>query len=232
MTEFRCSAVGRFFLLLCALACFSWPAVGVTAPAQPGEKPQASERTEALANLTHPVAEVRQAAISTLGKVGAPGDAPVLLSTLRDPDEASARLAEAAVWELWGRSGDKRVDAIFNQGVYALRYGRLATAAELFSAAIKRKPAFAEAWNKRATTYFLMGDYQRARKDCDEVLRRNPQHFGALAGYGQIYMRLDEPKKAVRYLRQALAINPNMDEVGELIEQIETALEERRGQTI
>ena len=77
-----------------------------------------------------------------------------------------------------------------------------------------------------------MGDYQRSLKDCDQVIKRNPKHFGALAGYGQIYLRLDEPKKALKYLEQALEINPNMDQVSQLIEQIQGQLEERRGQSI
>ena len=176
--------------------------------------------------------DLRRQAIVKLGKVGQPADEALLLAALRDPDPESARLAEVAVWEVWGRSGDKQVDAILRQGAYALSQGRLATSVEFFSEAIKRKPAFTEAWNKRATAYFIMGDYQRSLKDCDQVIKRNPKHFGALAGYGQIYLRLDEPKKALKYLEQALEINPNMNQVSQLIEQIQNQLEERRGQTI
>ena len=191
-----------------------------------------TQRQQALANLSHVELDMRRQALVKLGKVGQPADAALLLAALRDPDPESARLAEVAVWEVWGRSGDKQVDAILQQGTYALSQGRLATSVELFSQAIKRKPAFAEAWNKRATAYFIMGDYQRSLKDCDQVIKRNPKHFGALAGYGQIYLRLDEPKKALKYLEQALEINPNMDQVSQLIEQIQNQLDERRGQSI
>ena len=191
-----------------------------------------TERQQALANLSHVEMDLRRQAIVKLGKVGQPADEALLLAALRDPDPESARLAEVAVWEVWGHSGDKQVDAILRQGAYALSQGRLATSVEFFSEAIKRKPAFTEAWNKRATAYFIMGDYQRSLKDCDQVIKRNPKHFGALAGYGQIYLRLDEPKKALKYLEQALEINPNMDQVSQLIEQIQGQLEERRGQSI
>ena len=191
-----------------------------------------TERQQALANLNHVEVDLRRQAIVKLGKVGQPADEALLLAALRDPDPESARLAEVAVWEVWGRSGDKQVDAILRQGAYALSQGRLATSVEFFSEAIKRRPAFAEAWNKRATAYFIMGDYQRSLKDCDQVIKRNPKHFGALAGYGQIYLRLDEPKKALKYLEQALEINPNMNQVSQLIEQIQNQLEERRGQSI
>lgn len=193
---------------------------------------EGGDRKQALANLSHVEVAVRRQAITTLGKLGQPADDTLLLAALRDPDPETARLAEAAVWDLWGRSGDRQVDAILHQGAYALSQGRLATSVELFSEAIKRKPVFAEAWNKRATAYFIMGDYKRSLKDCEQVIKRNPKHFGALAGFGQIYLRLDEPKKALKYLERALVINPNMDQVSQLIEQIEAQLEERRGQTI
>lgn len=192
----------------------------------------AAERLQALADLGHPEMAVRREAIVKLGKVGTAADAAVLLAALRDPDLESAKLAETAVGQVWGRSGDRRVDGIVNQGIYAMSHGRFTTSVDLFSEAIKRKPAFAEAWNKRATAYFLMGDYRHALRDCAEVLKRNPRHFGALAGYGQIYLRLDDPRKALRYLERALEINPNLDEVSELIARIEEQLEAQRGQTI
>jgi len=89
---------------------------------------------------------------------------------------------------------------------------------------IELKPEFAEGWNKRATVYFLAGQYQRSLADCDQVIRRNPAHFGALSGYGQIYLHLGQPDKALEYFRRALAVNPNLDGVRSTIE----ALEARR----
>jgi tetratricopeptide (TPR) repeat protein len=100
----------------------------------------------------------------------------------------------------------------------------LAASIALFDEAIERKPGFAEAWNKRATAYFIMGEYKKSLADCDEVIKRNPNHFGALAGYGQIYLQLAEPRKAVTYFERALAINPNMDQVAELVERIHAKL--------
>jgi tetratricopeptide (TPR) repeat protein len=78
---------------------------------------------------------------------------------------------------------------------------------------IELAPEFAEGWNKRATLYFLVGDLERSLKDCDEVIRRNPHHFGVLAGYGQIYAQLGEYEKALAYFKRALAVNPNLDGV-------------------
>src|SRR6266852_1521515 len=97
-----------------------------------------------------------------------------------------------------------------------------------FSEVTRRKPAFAEGWNKRATVLYLAGEYKRSLADCDEVMKRNPHHFGALAGYGQIYFALKQYEKAIQYWKRALQENPNMVTLEFNIEGAEALLEERR----
>ena len=89
------------------------------------------------------------------------------------------------------------------------------------------RPAFTEAWNKRATVYFLLGEDDLSLQDCGEVLKRNPQHFGVLAGYGQIYLRKGDLPRALDYFDQALAINPNMGGVRASIDAIREILIKR-----
>jgi tetratricopeptide (TPR) repeat protein len=101
-----------------------------------------------------------------------------------------------------------------------------------FTRIIELKPDFAEGWNKRATAYYLAGEYRRSLADCDQVIKRNPQHFGALSGYGQIYLQLDRPDKALEYFRRALAVNPNMDAVQSMVERIEELEARRRARSI
>ena len=86
------------------------------------------------------------------------------------------------------------------------------------------RPEFAEGWNKRATAYYLMGDLDQSLHDCDEVIRRNPNHFGALSGYGLIYVQRGELERALEYFERALAINPNMQGVQQSIELIQYRL--------
>ena len=141
-------------------------------------------------------------------------------------------LAEHSVWPVWGRSGDTEADGLLQVGIEEMNRGDGPAAVETFTKAIQRKPDFAEAWNKRATVYFLMGEHEKSLKDCDEVMKRNPAHFGALAGYGQIYLQLDQPERALTYFRRALRVNPNMKGVQQIIPQLEQLLTERRKRTI
>ena len=101
-----------------------------------------------------------------------------------------------------------------------------------FSQVIQRKPEFAEGWNKRATLYFMLGEYTKSLADCDEVVRRNPYHWGALSGYGMIYLQLDQPARALEYFQKALAVNPNLSRVEDTIEELKAVVIQRRKDSI
>ena len=206
--------------------------LAVTAVAAPALAQPRPSREQALENITKPDLETRRQAAAWLGEVGTMADAPVLLRALADPDDVVRALAEHSVWQVWSRSGDPETDHLLQIGIEQMGRRDGAAAAQTFSAVIQRRPDFAEGWNKRATVYFLMGDYQKSLQDCDEVMKRIPSHFGALAGYGQIYLQLDQPEKALQYFRRALRVNPNLRGVEEIIPQLERALLERRKGTI
>jgi tetratricopeptide (TPR) repeat protein len=140
-------------------------------------------------------------------------------------------IAEAALWAVWSRSGDAETDRLLAIGVEQMNERSVTSAVETFSEVIRRAPGFAEGWNKRATAYFLLGDYRRSLADCDEVMKRNPYHYGALSGYGMIYLRLDLPARALEYFEKALAVNPNLPQVQDTIEAIKSLLIQQRKET-
>jgi tetratricopeptide (TPR) repeat protein len=121
--------------------------------------------------------------------------------------------AEQALWMLWSRSGDEAVDRLLERGIDEMHSGRHAEAIATFSEVIRRKPAFAEGWNKRATALYLAGEYQRSLADCAEVIKRNPRHFGALSGAGLVSLELEQERQALDWFRRALEVNPNMSAI-------------------
>ena len=185
-------------------------------------------RSQALQRLSHSDAAKRREAVARLGDVGVMADAKALVKELRDPDEEARALAEDSLWKIWSRSGDEKVDALYRLGMRQMNEGLAEDAVATFSRIIEMKPAFAEAWNKRATLYFLMEEYEKSLADCDEVMKRNPYHFGALAGYFQIYVKLEEFERALRFGRRALEINPNMEGLRQGVEAIEDMLDRTR----
>ena len=193
---------------------------------------QVQSRQQAVQALSHADAQMRRDAASRLGDVGTMADVALLVKALRDADEDTRDQAEQALWQIWARSGNPEVDRLYQTGIQQMAAGELQQSIATFTRIIQRKPDFAEGWNKRATLYFLVGDLRKSLADCDEVIKRNPYHFGALAGYSQIYVRLEYYDRALEYSRRALEVNPNMDGVRRNIELIERLIEQRRKQTI
>jgi tetratricopeptide (TPR) repeat protein len=155
-------------------------------------------------------------------------DVAALQRALRDADEGTRENAEQAMWQIWGRSGDARVDRLYRTGVEQMSGGETQKGIATFTRIIELKPDFAEGWNKRATLYFLAGEYGKSLADCAQVIKRNPYHFGALAGYGQIYLRLEDYARALDFFRRALDVNPNLAVVRLNIHLLEQLIEQRR----
>jgi len=166
----------------------------------------------------------RRAGAAGLGRTGLMSDVPALVQALRDPDAMVRALAEQSLWQVWGRSGDPEVDALFQQGLEQMQGREVDVAIQTFSEVIRRKPEFAEGWNKRATLYYVRGDLEKSLADCDEVMKRNPVHFGALSGYGLIYLQLGQPERALQYFERALAVDPNLDQIQAAVDALREAL--------
>lgn len=198
----------------------------------PVADPLPSTRSQALKAIEHPEPAVRRAAATRLGEVGTMVDADRLVARLRDDDASVRQLAEAALWQIWSRSGDRAVDALFLLGIQQMQASQMVEAVATFSEVIRRKPAFAEGWNKRATAYYLLGRFELSMHDCDEVLKRNRNHFGALSGYGQMYLTLGDIDRAQSYFERALKLNPNMAGVAANLRMIEQHREIKQRRTI
>lgn len=177
------------------------------------------------------VSERREAAVR-LAEIGKMSAVPGLVEALRDEDPGVRQLAELALWQVWGRSGDPEVDALLQEGIVLLAARRLPEAVEKFSEVIARAPAFAEGWNKRATVYYLMGEFEKSLADCEEVMARNPHHFGALSGFGLNYVKVGQLEKALRYFERALDINPNLTGIEQAVRELREILRQRRRETI
>ena len=192
----------------------------------------ASEQDDLLARLQAGTPDERRAAAERLGEIGDQSAAEALRLALRDPDDGVREEASDAMWAIWHRSGRPEIDALLRRGVEAMAAQRLTDAVALFDEVIARAPDFAEGWNKRATLYYLMGEWDRSLADCEEVIRRNPIHFGALSGFGLNYLQKDDLGHAAEYFERALEVNPNLAQVAATLEQIRAVLRQRRQQSI
>lgn len=171
------------------------------------------DRAAALQALADDDVAIRRRGALRLADIGEPADVAPLIEALRDDDPIVRAIAERSVWSLWSHSGDDEADRMLALGAEQLASQRLADSIVVFTGIIERWPAFAEAWNKRATAFYLAGDLDRSAADCREVLRLNPSHFGALSGVGLILLKRGELERALSYFERALELNPNLSGV-------------------
>jgi len=136
-------------------------------------------------------------------------------------DSETATLAEKNIWDLWMASDSPTAEVLMQQAIRAMNDGAFEPALSILNRLIGANPEFAEAWNKRATLYFIMGRFTESLADIDRVLDLEPRHFGALAGRGMIYRKQENYGAALDAFRQALAINPNMPGVRDAIGEID-----------
>jgi len=143
------------------------------------------------------------------------------------PDEDIAKQVENRIWAIWLASGSDTTDLLMNRVKAAIEAKDTALAVQLLDSIIEIKPDYIEAWNRRATLFFSMKDYGRAMTDIREVLNREPRHFGALAGLGMILEELGDDKQALDAFRKALAVNPHMKKIPDMVKTLTEKVEGR-----
>lgn len=182
--------------------------------------------------LQEGTSEERRHAAGVLGDKGDHSAVPHLIDALKDDDVVVQELAEHSLWAIWNRSGDPKIDALLQEGIHLIQSDRLDEAIATLDEVVKGAPGFPEGYNRRATAYYLAGQYEKSIADCDEAIRRNPMHFGALSGLGYNYFKLGKPERAIRYFEQALDINPNKPRIRSTLIELERALRERARDSI
>lgn len=130
---------------------------------------------------------------------------------------------EADIWAIWAHNDSATAELLLRQAVAAMNAHEYDAAEKTLIQLIETYPNFAEAWNKRATLYFMQGRLDASLVDIEHVLDLEPRHFGALAGKAMILRAQGKILPALKVLRETQSINPYMDSVTQAIKDIEKA---------
>ena len=112
------------------------------------------------------------------------------------------------IWSIWSVAIDTKTQEKFDAGNQLMSKRQYDESILMFSDAINLQPTFAEAWNKRATVNYIIGNYEESISDIFSTLELEPRHFGALDGLAQIYMLQNKYFKAAQVYRKILEILP------------------------
>ena len=145
----------------------------------------------------------------------------LFLELKKDIPSLSSRIAQQ-IWMLWStHPTDQKLTSLLDEGSRLVQDQQYNRAINVFTEAIKLDPTWAEAWNKRATVFYMVGEFQKSQDDIDKVLELEERHFGALAGQGMVNIQLKNYDKAKRSYQKAQEIYPALKSSKVMIEQIE-----------
>ncbi len=143
------------------------------------------------------------------------------------PDASIAKAIEDRIWAQWAISQSDTTNLLMTRVKTAVEAKDSDLALKLLDAVIEIRPDYAEAWNRRATLYFLKKDYTQAIMDIRQVLAREPRHFGALSGLGLILQEIGDDKRALEIYRRALEVHPYLPKMPDLIKSLSEKVEGR-----
>ena len=137
-------------------------------------------------------------------------------------------LIEQKIWKIWSTHPTKqKLTNRLEEGSTLVRNNQLFKAVKIFTEVISNDPNWAEAWNKRATVLYMIGDYQGSQNDIDKVLSLEKRHFGALAGQGLVNIQLKNYEKAIESYEKAQEIYPSMKSPKIMIKEIQELINQQ-----
>jgi tetratricopeptide (TPR) repeat protein len=143
------------------------------------------------------------------------------------PDDTSAKAIEERIWALWVVSRSDTANLLMTRVKSAVGAKDLDLAIKLLDAIVEIKPDYVEAWNRRATIYYLKKDYANSLADIRQVLQREPRHFGALSGLGLIMQEIGDDKRALEVYRRALAVHPRLQKIPDIVKTLSEKVDGR-----
>ena len=141
------------------------------------------------------------------------------LAITTNDEEASNITRE--IWQRWTANDDPEVSQLMQIGIRALNYSTYRRALQSFDRVIEMAPEFAEGWNKRATLYYHIREYQRSIDDIKETLQLEPRHFGAWSGLGLVSIAQENYSGALAAFKKALSINPHITNIRRYVQKLE-----------
>jgi tetratricopeptide (TPR) repeat protein len=168
------------------------------------------------------------ATLNLVTQLGTRAPSPMLpsrldqLFTYLNSTALDAAFVEDEIWELWMHNPHHRAAEVLDKAATDIAMQRFDIAETRLVSLLRRCPNYAEAWNKRATLYYLLGRDEESVHDIHRVLELEPRHFGALSGLGEICLARGDDLAARLAFQTALRLNPHLEAVREELDKLDT----------
>jgi tetratricopeptide (TPR) repeat protein len=135
-------------------------------------------------------------------------------------DPMAIQSLEAAIWEQWTLVPEGQPRQLMVRGIAEMQQSQLQQSVDTFTRLIEISPDLSEAWNKRATAYWLLGNFTASMSDICETVKREPRHFGAYSGLGMIRAEMGDYPRAVAAYELARKYNPHIVGIDDEIDRL------------
>lgn len=142
----------------------------------------------------------------------------------RERDPEKARSIASQIMASWKDSGSATVAFLMQWADTSIEQKKNAAALDFLDQVTVLKPDYAEAWNRRATLHYAMGDTRKSMADINEVLKRNPRYFPAIAGMATILTESGQDELALKAWERYLDIYPAEREAQQAVEKLSEKL--------
>ena len=143
---------------------------------------------------------------------------------LHTSDDEEIKSITINIWDIWHETNDPTLNADFFRGIGLMNMGNIKRSIFYFTRVIEKNPKFAEAWNKRATAYYMLGQFELSKLDINQTLLLESRHFGAMDGMALIFLQEKKFKKAIEIYKKILTIFPKSKQtslkIQDLLDQI------------
>jgi tetratricopeptide (TPR) repeat protein len=138
------------------------------------------------------------------------------LAASPDPDEALG--TEDRIWEAWMHHPHRAAAEVLQLATRDIAARRYDIAETRIAALLRSAPDFAEAWNKRATLFYLQGRDQECLGDLQRTLELEPRHFAAMLHFAELLLAAGSGRGDIRFAcTAALSLHPHLPRARELL---------------
>lgn len=119
-----------------------------------------------------------------------------------------AFIVDEAIKELEKAHIKQDIRWTLDDGIAQLLRGDKLKALDIFEKVLSEDQLYSEAWNKKSTCHYLLGEFPASIDSAIASCEANPTNYQAYAGLGLVYYDMNLHQKAAKNFRKCLKLNP------------------------
>ena len=135
-------------------------------------------------------------------------------------DAAEAVAVEERIWDVWMYHPHRLAARDLDLAATEIAAHCHDLAETRLTRLLRAAPDYCEAWNKRASLYYMQERDDECLANLHRVLELEPRHFGALCGVAEILYAHEDLEGALFAFETALRIHPYLEDARQRVDEL------------